>query len=281
MFSAHGARVALAARSEADLEETARECVALGGDPLVCVTDMSVPEQVDHLTQEVVQTWGRIDIWINCASVLMFGRFTDQPMAAFRRVIETNLFGYVHGSRNALSAFQRQGNRGILINVASMLGTVGEPGLTAYVASKHAIRGMTTCIRQEMRPHPGIKVVTIMPVAIDTPIYEKAANYTGEGVRSIAPVYATARVARAIVAAASRPRAEIIVGTYGYALDWANRLSPTLVNWMIGMFAPRLQFTGKATTVSSGNLFESSGAQAIEGGWRPYWWKRLLGRDAT
>lgn len=278
MFSRQGARVALAARSEPDLDAAATECIALGGEPLVCVTDMSLSEHVERLTETVIRTWGGIDIWVNCASVLMFGRFTDQPMEAFRRVIETNLFGYVHGSRSALAVFERQGDRGTLINVASLLGTMGEPCLSAYVASKHAIRGMTTCLRQEMRHKPGIKIVTILPFAIDTPIYQKAANFTGRGVRSIVPVYAAERVAAAIVKAASRPRAEIIVGTYGYPLDLANRISPTLLNRLVGIFGPKLQFTGEPTGASAGNLDRSIGPQSADGGWRRYWWKKLFGR---
>jgi NAD(P)-dependent dehydrogenase (short-subunit alcohol dehydrogenase family) len=280
MFSREGARIALAARSEQDLDDAARECLALGGEPLVCVTDMSALEEVERLAATVVRTWGGIDIWINCASVLMFGRFADQPMEAFRRVIDTNLFGYVHGSRAALAVFERQDARGTLINVTSMLGTVGEPYLSAYVTSKHAIRGMTTCLRQEMRHKPGIRIVAILPVAIDSPIYQKAANFTGREVRSIAPVYAPERVARSIVRAASRPRAEIIVGTYGYALDLANRISPTLLNWLVGLAGPKLQFTGERAPTSSGNLFESTAPRSIEGGWRRYWWKKLFGRAA-
>jgi NAD(P)-dependent dehydrogenase (short-subunit alcohol dehydrogenase family) len=278
MFSRQGARIALAARNKADLDDAARECVALGGEALVCVTDVTVPEEVERLAETVTRTWGRIDIWVNCAAVLMFGRFADQPLQAFRRVIETNLFGYVHGSRAALTAFERQEDRGTLINVTSMLGTVGEPYLSAYVASKHAIRGMTTCLRQEMRHKPGIRIVAILPVAIDSPIYQKAANFTGQEVRSIAPVYAADRVARSIVRAASRPRAEIIVGTYGYALDLANRISPTLLNWLVGLFGPKLQFTGQRMPASSGNLFESVPPQSTDGEWRRYWWAKLFGR---
>lgn len=275
-FSRTGARLALAARDRAGLEAAAAECVALGGKPLVCVTDMSSPEEVDRLAETVLRSYGRIDVWVNCAAVLMFGRFADQPVEAFRKVIETNLFGYVYGSRHALAAFERQGGQGILINLASMLGTVGEPYLSAYVASKHAIRGMTTCLRQEMRHHPGIHIVTILPMAIDTPIYQRSGNYMGQAVRSIAPVYAPERVARAIVRAASRPRAEIIVGTLGYPLDLANRLSPTLLNWLIGVFGPKLQFTGEPADPSAGALFESRGGNAVHGGWRCYWWARLL-----
>ena len=279
-FSTKGAGLVLCGRDEAALSETAAECTRLGGAAHVCAADVSQEDEVQRLLESALAEFGHIDIWINGAAVLMAGHFKDQPVDAFKRVIEVNLFGYLMGSRAALAAFQANGNRGVLINIASMLGMVGEPYLSAYVASKHAIRGMTTCLRQEMGQYPGIRVVTIMPVAIDTPIYHNSANFTGRAMRSIIPVYGPERVARAIVKAARRGNGEIIVGTYGYALDIAMRLSPSLVNRLVGRLGPKLQFSHSASDRTMGNLHGGTNFHAVEGGWRTYWSRKIFGKRA-
>lgn len=279
-FSREGARLILCGRDEAALSETAAECVRLGGIAHVCTADVSREDEVHRVLERALSEFGRVDIWINGAAVLMAGRFESQPVDAFKRVIEVNLFGYLTGSRAALSAFQANGNRGVLINIASMLGVVGEPYLSAYVTSKHAIRGMTMCLRQEMLQYPDIRIVTIMPVAIDTPIYHNSANFTGRRLRSIIPIYGPHRVARAIVKAARRGDGEIIVGTYGYALDIALRFAPSIVNRLVGRLGPKLQFSQSASDWSRGNLHDGKSVHATEGGWRAYWKRKIFGPKA-
>lgn len=275
-FSTRGAALVLCGRNESALSETAAECVRLGGIAHVCAADVSREDGIQRLLESALSEFGHVDIWINGAAVLMAGRFEDQPLDLFKRVIEVNLFGYLLGSRAALAAFRANGNRGVLINVASMLGAVGEPYLSAYVASKHAIRGMTMCLRQEIRQHHDIRVVTIMPVAIDTPIYDNSANFTGWEMRSIVPVYGPQRVAKAIVRAAHGGNGEIIVGTYGYALDVATRLSLSLVNRLVGRLGPKLQFGQSASNPSTGNLYHGDSVHAVEGGWRAYWARKIF-----
>jgi NAD(P)-dependent dehydrogenase (short-subunit alcohol dehydrogenase family) len=70
-----------------------------------------------------VECFGRIDVWVNGAGVIAFARFGDVPSEDFRRVIETNLFGQVHGARAALAQFERQ-RSGVLINLSSVWGWV-------------------------------------------------------------------------------------------------------------------------------------------------------------
>lgn len=110
------------------------------------------------------------------------------PRKIFNHVIETNLYGYADGSRAALAQFRNQGKRGTLINVSSLLGVMGEPYVSAYVATKFAIRGLTACLRQEARDFPELHVYCVLPPAVDTPIYQKAGNLMGKRSRAIYPV---------------------------------------------------------------------------------------------
>src|SRR5215203_4406154 len=126
--------LALAGRSEDALANVADECRALGARVLTQSVDVRDADAVHALRIEAVKAFGGIDVWVNCAAVLLLGRFEDLPPEAFRRVIETNVLGYAHGARAALLQFHAQGDRGTLINVGSVLGMVGEPYVSAYVA---------------------------------------------------------------------------------------------------------------------------------------------------
>jgi NAD(P)-dependent dehydrogenase (short-subunit alcohol dehydrogenase family) len=128
-----------------------------------------------------VERFGRIDVWVNNAGVILYGRFEDTPAEDFERVVRTNLLGQVHGARAALRQFRAQG-RGVLINMGSVWGRVSSPQVSAYVASKHAVRAFSECLRQELRNDPGIEVATMLPQAADTPIFRHAGNYTGRQV---------------------------------------------------------------------------------------------------
>ncbi|HEX2216279.1 MAG TPA: SDR family oxidoreductase [Xanthobacteraceae bacterium] len=274
-FARKRARLALVSREAAGLESAADECRAVGGQALVCSTDLTDLAAVERLRASVVAEYGRIDVWVSCAAVLLFGRFEDIPPDAFGRVIETNFLGCVNGSRVALAQFRAQGDQGTLINTSSLLGMMGEPYVSAYVATKFAIRGFTACLRQEFRDTPGIRICLVMPAAVDTPIYGKAGNYFGRQARSIVPVLAPERVARKIISLAERPRREVVVGISGHLLRWGATLTPMLLERIVGRLGPPLQFRRGAQPSDPGNLFGSAGPYAVEGGWKEYWAEKI------
>ncbi|WMT92888.1 SDR family oxidoreductase [Pelagibacterium sp. H642] len=275
LFAREGTRLVLASRNLTALEPVAAKCRTAGAETLAFRIDMADEQDVEQLRTDADRAFGRIDVWVNCAAVLFFGRFEDVPANTFKHIIDNNLMGYVHGAKAAIVQFRRQGDRGTLINVASMLGVVSEPNVSAYVASKFAIRGLTASIRQEMANSPSIRVCTILPAAIDTPIYQKAGNLCGKRARSILPVYRTERAAKAILRVAKRPRREVRVGGFAFALDLACRLAPSIVELSIGRFGPGLQFTEEPQPPSDGNLRVSKPPHVERGGWREHWRRRL------
>lgn len=266
-FAARGARLVLAARGADGLDETVRDCARLGGMARAVPTDVTDPDAVERLAQAAEDAFGRIDVWINNAGVTLYGRFEDTPLAAFRRVIDTNLFGYVHGAQAALRRFRRQG-RGILINNASGFAVVGQPFASAYTASKFAIRGLSESLRQELDDAPDIHVCTLLPAAIDTPIYQHAANVTGRRVGPVDPVYDVARAAQAMVRLAEAPQRELAVGGAVAALNLSKRLAPGTTERLTGRYATRTQFPGGVAADGDGNLFAALPG-AARGGWRP------------
>ena len=108
-FAKQGASVVLAARRADMLHEVARECVSHGGNALVVPTDTTQEDQVENLAAQALDQFGRIDVWFNNAGVGVFGRFEDVPSDVWRRVIETNVFGYVYGAKDAMRQFRAQG----------------------------------------------------------------------------------------------------------------------------------------------------------------------------
>ncbi|MGX2041430.1 SDR family oxidoreductase [Methylocaldum sp. MU1018] len=260
------ATVVLAARQADVLREVARECEQIGGRALAVKTDVTDEEQVRHLAHRAVQAYGRIDAWVNDAAVTMLSRFEDAPADAFRRVIETNFFGYVHGARAVLPHFRKQGY-GVLINVASVEGKVAAPYASAYVASKFAVTGFSESLRMELRDTPDIQVCTVLPATIDTPLFQHAANYSGKAVRAMPPVYAPEDVAEAILQTIRRPRREVTVGNAGRMIAMRN-LVPPLAERVVAKKVARDHFQDRPGPDSPGNLFEPIAEfDVVHGGW--------------
>src|SRR5262249_28377874 len=142
---------------------------------------------------------------------------------------------------------------------------------SAYVASKFAIRGLAECLREEVRDAPGIHVCTLFPATVDTPMFRRAGNYTPWPVRAVPPVYSAALVARAMVETALAPRAEIVVGGFGWLVQVGALLAPRIAERVVALLAPLLQFVPRRNErrPNPGNLHHGVyDAWAVDGGWR-------------
>jgi NAD(P)-dependent dehydrogenase (short-subunit alcohol dehydrogenase family) len=270
-FAGKGANVVLAARREQALQEAAEECRQSGVDALFQPTDVSDAEQIEALAAAAVDRFGRIDVWVNNAAVTMFAPLETAPLEDIRRVIETNLFGYLYGARAALRWFREQG-AGVLVNNASMLARLAQPYLGPYVMTKHAIRGMDMTLRQELaldRDARGISVCTVMPATIDTPLFRQAANHTGREAKAMPPVYTAERVARTIVHVAQWPRKEVFVGPAGRMLAQQHKLAPGLTERILAVMTDKQQlFQDRPAASTRGNLYAPVGGWGkVDGGW--------------
>ncbi len=266
-FAQGGARVVVAARRSEPLRTLVGEIEQAGGQALAVPVDVTDEGEVRALAERAVQHFGHLDVWVNNAAVTVYGRFQDTPPDAFRRVVETDFFGYVHGARAALPHFQRQG-RGVLINNASVHGVGGSPYITPYVASKFAVRGFSEALRQELRG-TGISICTILPAAIDTPLFQHAANYTGRALKPLNPTYDAVDVAKAMVRCAERPRREVFVGNAGRMLALLHTVAPAVYERVMARQVERDEFQQAPAPQTTGNLFApvSEGAD-VSGGWK-------------
>jgi NAD(P)-dependent dehydrogenase (short-subunit alcohol dehydrogenase family) len=266
-FAAKGARLALGARREKELEDTAAACRKAGSGAVSLVIDVADEDQVQSLADRAVQEFGRFDVWFNNAGMDVFGAFGDIPTAAFERVIRINLMGTVHGCRAALRHFRERGS-GIVINNASMVGSCPTPFHSAYVASKFAIRGLSHSLCQELLDQPGIHVCTVSPASIDTPLWQRAGNYSRRRIKALDPVYPAEQVADVVVELARFPQREVFPGGAGWMLAEQYAAAPQTTETMMAAFVRRSLFQDEPAEPSDGALFTpGSGNGDISGGW--------------
>ncbi|RIV39960.1 SDR family NAD(P)-dependent oxidoreductase [Micromonospora radicis] len=258
----------LVARRAAALEELATECRGRGSEVLVAAVDVTDAEAVDRVAAQAVARFGRVDVWVNNAAVNLYGRTEEVPARLWHRVVQTNLFGTYHGVRAVLPWFREQGG-GTLINVSSVLGHTGFPQQSAYAASKHGIRALGDCVRQEVRDVDGISVCTVLPGPVDTPLFRVAGNWTGRRVVPPGQPVPADRVAAAVLRCADRPRREVPVGGASRAGVLAARIAPGLVERAGARVLGRQHFADEATAPTEGNLFEPADFGArVDDGWR-------------
>ncbi|MFD5266394.1 SDR family oxidoreductase [Streptomyces sp. NPDC058335] len=270
-FARKGCAVVLAARREEALEAAAEECAKhRGARTLVVPTDTTDMGAVDDLARRAVEEFGRIDVWVNNAAVNAFGRFEDVPLEDFRKVLDVNVMGYVHGARAALPVMRQQGT-GTLINISSIVGAVPQPYSHPYSMSKHAVQGLGSSLRQQLRVEgvKGIHVCTVMPATVDTPHFEQAANYTGHKVVAMPPVYSPERVAHAIVDLVRHPRREVVVGPAGRALVRQSRMAPALAERAMARQTDKGHLDRDETAPATHGALHvpAPGEGAVHGGW--------------
>jgi short-subunit dehydrogenase len=234
-FAASGASLVLAARRELLLQDLANECESFGGKALPVPTDVSDDEDVRQLADAALVRFGKVDVWINNAGVGVIGRFEDIPLADHTQMVETNLLGTIYGSHFALRQFHRQGH-GVLINVASALGKIPAPYYASYAASKYGVVGFDAALRQELRENDvrDIHVCTILPMAMDTPFFDHASNYTGHQAVPVPPLYDPQLVIDAIYHVAGDPEEEMIVGMAGRVTNVLHHVLPSAAEKYMG-----------------------------------------------
>jgi short-subunit dehydrogenase len=267
-FAESGASLVLAARAREPLEAAAAECRARGARVITVPTDVSDPAAVDALVRRALEELGRIDVWVNVASVFGFGALDEMPVDVQRRIVEVNLLGTMHCCAAVVPVLKSQG-RGVIVNVASLYGRLTSPYVGAYVTAKFGVVGYTRVLRQELLPHRGIRVTTVLPGSMDTPIFAQAANYTGREVRPVPPVADPQRVARAIVRAARRPRREVTVGQAHHMAAWISAAFPRTYDRTTVPLMRHVAIGRAPRPVGPGNAFTPQPAlEGVYGGWR-------------
>lgn len=150
-------------------QQIAKRILNLRGEAFAIRADVSIPEAVAQMFQQLDEKWGGVDILVNSAGIdgkRALGWEAD--LDAWRKVIEVNLFGAFYCAQQALKRMVPQKN-GVVLSISSVHEMIAWSGFSAYAASKAGLGMMTQTLAQEVAPH-GVRVLAIGPGAIKTPI---------------------------------------------------------------------------------------------------------------
>ncbi|MDF2670197.1 MAG: beta-ketoacyl-ACP reductase [Paenibacillus sp.] len=181
-FASEGAAVALVSNLEKDLVETEAEFMAQGYRVISIQADVSNSEQVQQAIDKTVAAFGKIDVLINNAGIAWEEDFLDIEEANWRKMLDVNLNGMFLVAQRTARQMVAQNNGGVILNMASTNGIVGEAKYAHYNASKGGVVLLTKTMAIELG-NKGIRVNAVCPGYIRTPMSEaidddeKAAEY--------------------------------------------------------------------------------------------------------
>ncbi|HEX8605883.1 MAG TPA: SDR family oxidoreductase [Pseudoduganella sp.] len=257
MAAARGAKVVLAARGEEALEQLEQQLRQRGAEALAVPTDVGKKDEVHALAQAAIKRFGRIDTWINNAGISIFGRAEEVTEEDNHRLFQTNFWGVVNGSLEAVKHLRKDG--GALINLGSELSEVAVPLQGMYAASKHAVKGYTDALRMELEHDKlPISVTLIKPAAIDTMFSVHARNYMSVEPKLPEPIYPPEMVAEAILDAAQHPQRDVFVGNAAKANAVGGFMLPSLFDKLGASMMWKQQRTDKPSRRSRGDALHSS-----------------------
>jgi NAD(P)-dependent dehydrogenase (short-subunit alcohol dehydrogenase family) len=163
-FTAEGMQVVLADRDEGPLREHAAR---LGGHPVV--TDVTDPDAVDRLAAEAVDRFGGLHVAMSNAGIVNGGPCWELPLEEWRRVLDVNLWGVIHGVRSFVPRILATGEEGHVVNTGSLASVMAIPGIAPYVVAKHGVLGLSDVLRADLAAAGApIGVSVVLPGMIST-----------------------------------------------------------------------------------------------------------------
>jgi NAD(P)-dependent dehydrogenase (short-subunit alcohol dehydrogenase family) len=242
-LGARGAVVVVADVAPEAGAEVARGIVARGGRAESKPLDVRDAEAVQRLVDDTAAAHGRLDYMFNNAGIAIMGEETDVSLDDWRRVLDIDLHGVVHGVRAAYALMVRQGS-GHIVNTASLAGLVPAPGEVSYAAAKFGVVGLSYSLRAE-GARLGVKVSVVCPGFIDTPILQVSPiRFAVDRARLLAmtpKLTSPEECARVILRGVEKNRATIPVTAHAKVLWGLHRLSPSITQWIAGVMVDRVR----------------------------------------
>jgi NAD(P)-dependent dehydrogenase (short-subunit alcohol dehydrogenase family) len=230
-----GCRLAICARDETELEDARADLERSGAEVLTIPCDVADPAQVAAMIEKVTHHYGRIDILINNAGIIVVAPVEALTRADFERVIAVNFWGVLNPTLEVLPGMRARGS-GRIVNITSIGGKVAVPHLLPYTSAKFAAVGFSEGLRAELAD-TGISVTTVVPGLMRTGSHlnaefggEQADEYRWFSLGASAPypiAISPDRAARLIVRATKQGRPEC---TYPFSALVAARLSGLVPN---------------------------------------------------
>ena len=226
-----GAHVVATDIDAASAAQTAEAVRAAGGQAEGECLDVADAAAFTALVERCVQAHGRIDLLFNNAGFAVAGDVRDIPLDDWRRIVDVNIMGVVHGTRAAYPHMVAR-RSGHIVNTASVAGLIEAPTLTPYAMTKAAVVSLSMNLRTEAAMH-GVKVSALCPGFIQTRIYDaaKVARVSNAEVFSLIPfkLMQVDAAAQAALRGVARNKARIVYPLHAKLMWTLYRISPALV----------------------------------------------------
>jgi NAD(P)-dependent dehydrogenase (short-subunit alcohol dehydrogenase family) len=226
-----GARVMVTDLDLAGAKAVADGIVAAGGQADAATVDVTRDTDVRQIVDLVAARHERIDLMVNNAGIAVGGEVRDLTVADWRRIIDVNLLGVVHGVAAAYPRMVAQAH-GQILNIASLAGLGGWPTMAPYAMTKFAVVGLSLSLRAEAASL-GVRVSVACPGFVRSGIYEAAriANADAKALFAKVPLtpMPTERAAARILRGAERNEAVIVFPFYARLLWWLGRINSALL----------------------------------------------------
>ena len=186
-FTRAGAKVVLTGRREKEGAQVVAEIKKLGGDAAFVRADVAKDADVKAMVDFTVDKYGRLDVAFNNAGVEWKGPLEKATEAEYRRIFDINVWGVLNSMRHEIPVMLKNGG-GAIVNTSSGAGHVGLPEVSVYVASKHAVEGLTKSVALEFARR-NIRINAVAPGVIATEMFDRfAGDELRDQITSITPV---------------------------------------------------------------------------------------------
>jgi NAD(P)-dependent dehydrogenase (short-subunit alcohol dehydrogenase family) len=165
------ATVVLAARSIEELQKTAEQVAEAGGKAEIVVTELTEEESIKDLVKTTGEKFGKLDILVNNAGITHSAKFEETTTKDWEHCLWVNARAPFILCREALPLLKKS-PKSYIINISSVVGVKGYPLQSAYTSSKHALRGMTISLAEELKGS-NIRVHLLCPGGVDTELVQK------------------------------------------------------------------------------------------------------------
>lgn len=246
-MAGEGARLAILARNEPELQATYEELIQRGAAVLTVACDVGEQDQVEHAIRQVINQYGRIDVLINNAGVIQVGPAEHMQIEDFQNAMNVHFWGPLYAMQAVIPIMRRQGG-GRIVNISSIGGRVAVPHLAPYDASKFALTGLSNAFHTELA-RDGIVVSTVTPGLMRTGSFYHA-NFKGQNEKEFnwfslldsTPVTAMSsrRAARQVIDAARYGVARRTLTLQARLVEILEGLAPNLSVWVWTQFARML-----------------------------------------
>jgi NAD(P)-dependent dehydrogenase (short-subunit alcohol dehydrogenase family) len=173
-FARAGAKVVVSGRREKEGAKVGGEIKKLGGEAAFVRADIAKDADVKAMVKFTVDKFGKIDIAFNNAGVEWKGPLDQATEAEYRRIFDTNVWGVLNSMRHEIPVMLKNGG-GVIVNTSSVAGHVGFPTLSIYIASKHAVEGLTKSVALEFAKQ-NIRINAVAPGPIATDMWDRVAG---------------------------------------------------------------------------------------------------------